>query len=308
MPWAGGRTVHHDAEVTQWKQRARKLGVESRDVLRDSAREFAADRCRRLGAGLAYYALFAVVPTLLLTAVIAAAFVGQEAVEGELAEQLEDFVGSDGADAIQDAIAGLWENTDTSSFAVISVLILVYSSSVLFVAWRDSLEIVWDVPYEADLFTSLRTRAFAALVPIAAGLLFAAILLLEMAIGFIEQLVDSALLDTTLQAAGSIVPSVVGFFGLGLLYRHSARSRRPDWHDVWPATIVTWILLAIASWGFGLYMNVVGTTSVSGAASGVLVGLVVVYYMAQIVLFGAEIIKVISTRNGDTDETAQSAP
>ena len=285
------------------QQRARAFASRSLDVLREAAHEFAEDRCRRLGAGLAYYALFAVVPTLLLTALIAATFVGQEAVEGELAVQLDDFVGADGADAIQDAIAGLWENTDTSSFAVVSVLVLVYSSSILFVAWRDTLEIVWDVPYEADLFNSLRSRAYGALVPITAGLLLAAILLLEMAIGFIEQLVDSRVLDTTLQAAGSLVPSAAAFLGLGLLYRHSARSRHPAWRDVWPGALVAWIMLAIASWAYGVYLNVVGSTSVTGAASSVIVGLVLVYYMAQIVLFGAEIIKVRNRRRAPRDES-----
>lgn len=288
--------------MTQSQERFRAFATTSADVFRAALREFAADRCRRLGAGLAYYALFALIPTLLLTAVIAASLVGQEAVEGELADQLDDFVGSDGAAAIQDAIAGLWENTDTSSFAVVSVLVLVYSSSILFVAWRDTLEIVWDVPYEADLFISLRSRAFGALVPITAGLVLAAILMLEVAIGFIGELVDSAVLDTTLQAAGSILPTAVAFLGLGLLYRHSARSRHPGWHDVWPGTIVASILLAFASWAFGVYMNVVGSTSVTGAASSVLVGLVLVYYMAQIVLFGAEIIKVLYDRRDPPDE------
>ena len=268
----------------------------SAGILRAAAREFAADRCRRLGAGLAYYALFALVPTLLLTAMIAAALVGREAVEGELAGQLDEAVGPDGAAAIQDAIAGLWENTDTSNFALISILVVVYSASILFVAWRDTLEIVWDVPYEANLAITLRSRAFGALVPITAGLLLAAVLILEVAVGFVEELVDSAVLDTTLQAAGSLLPAAAATGALGLLYRYSTRSRRPDWRDIWPGTVVAAVLLALASWAFGVYMNIVGSTSVTGAASSVVVALIVVYYAAQIVLFGAEIIKVLHER------------
>ncbi len=175
-------------------------------VLREAAGAFQEDRCRRLGAGLAYYALFALVPTLLLTAMIAATLVGREAVEGELADQLDEFVGPESAAAVQDAVAGLWQNTDTSSFALVSILVVAYSSSILFVAWRDTLEIVWDVPYEADLFISLRSRAFGALVPITAGLLLAAVLILEVVVGFVGELVDSVLLDTTLQRRGPCFP------------------------------------------------------------------------------------------------------
>lgn len=270
--------------------------TESTTVLRQAVQGFQADRCRRLGAGLAYYALFALVPTLLLTATIAAALVGREAVEGELDAQLADVVGVEAADAVQDAVAGLWRNTDTSGVALISILVVIYSASVLFVAWRDALEIVWDVPYEADLLVTLRSRVFGAVVPIVAGLSLAAVLILEVVVGLVEELVESALLDTTLRIAGSLLPGAAAFLALGFLYRHSARSRRPAWADVWPATVVAAILLALASWAFGVYLNVVGSTSVTGAASSVIVALVLVYYAAQIVLFGAEIIKVLDGR------------
>jgi membrane protein len=125
--------------------------------------------------------------------------------------------------------------------------------------------------------------------------------MIEVAIGFIQDLVDSAVVDTTLQAAGSLLDGGAAFLGLALLYRYSARSRHPDWRDVWPGTIVAATLLAIASWAFGVYMNVIGSSSVTGAASSVLVGLVLVYYMAQIVLFGAEIIKVLYERRNPPD-------
>ncbi len=289
--------------MTETDQRARAFVETGSGVLVEAAHEFQADRCRRLGAGLAYYALFALVPTLLLTAMIAATLVGREAVEGELAGQLDEVVGPDAAAALQDAIAGLWENTDTSSFALISVLVVVYSASILFVAWRDTLEIVWDVPYEANLAITLRARAFGALVPITAGVLLAAVLILEVAVGFVEELVDSVVLDTTLQAAGSLLPAVAAVLALGFLYRYSARSRRPDWQDIWPGTVVAAVLLALASWGFGVYMNVVGSTSVTGAASSVVVALIVVYYAGQIVLFGAEIIKVLHERRENAGST-----
>ena len=47
----------------------------------------------------------------------------------------------------------------------------------------------------------------------------------------------------------------------------------------------------IGFWGYGLYLRFVGTSSVTGAASSVVLGLVVIYYTAQVLLFGAEVIK-----------------
>jgi uncharacterized BrkB/YihY/UPF0761 family membrane protein len=45
--------------------------------------------------------------------------------------------------------------------------------------------------------------------------------------------------------------------------------------------------------GYGLYVRFVGSNSVAGAATAIVVGLVFVYYTAQILLFGAEVIGVL---------------
>lgn len=63
---------------------------------------------------------------------------------------------------------------------------------------------------------------------------------------------------------------------------------------MWPGTVVASSALAVLAWGYGLYLRFVGSDSVAGAASAILVGLVFIYYVARIPLFGAEIIGVSS--------------
>ena len=66
----------------------RERAISFLSVLREAGTLFFEDRAKRLSAGLAYYALFALVPTLLLSVGVAAAFVGREAASGELATQM----------------------------------------------------------------------------------------------------------------------------------------------------------------------------------------------------------------------------
>ena len=193
------------------------------DVLREAANLFFEDRAKRLGAGLAYYALFALVPSLLLAVGVAGAFVGREAAAGELADQMSGFLGDDSAEQIETAIASLWTSTNRSSFALFGILAVIYSSSVLFAAWRDTVESVWDVPYESGLERTLQARAFAVLVPIGAGLLLAAMMVLQGFLTFVEGLVGSGLVDVTLRSASALLQSAVGAVALGVVYRHSAR-------------------------------------------------------------------------------------
>ena len=267
------------------------------DVLREAANLFFEDRAKRLGAGLAYYALFALVPSLLLAVGVAGAFVGREAAAGELADQMSGFLGDDSAEQIETAIASLWTSTNRSSFALFGILAVIYSSSVLFAAWRDTVESVWDVPYESGLERTLQARAFAVLVPIGAGLLLAAMMVLQGFLTFVEGLVGSGLVDVTLRSASALLQSAVGAVALGVVYRHSARGTRPAWRDVWPAVVFVVVVLDVGFWAYGLYLRLVGSSSVTGAASSAFFGLLVVYYTAQVLLFGAEVIQVLDRRD-----------
>lgn len=277
-------------------------------MLREAATSFFDDRAKRLSAGLAYYAVFALVPTLLLSVGVAGAFVGKEAAAGELAEQMSGALGADAAEQIESAIAALWTSTNRSSFALFGVLAIVYSASVLFAAWRDTVESVWGVPYESGLQKTLRARAFAMLVPIGAGLLLAAMMLLQGLLTFVEGLVGSGLLDVTLRSASALLQTVVGVVALAVVFRHSARGTRPAWRALWPAGIMVVLVLDVGFWAYGLYLRFVGSSSVTGAASSAFLGLLVVYYTAQVLLFGAEVIQVLGRREPAAPAVAEAEP
>jgi membrane protein len=193
-------------------------------------------------------------------------------------------------------MADLWETTDASGFTLVSVVAIVWASSLFFVAWRDMLEMVWDIEQENGLKHSVRDRILAMLVPIVFGLLVAAVLILEVVAGFLVALIDWSLFDATVQLASSLVPALASTAAVALLFRYSAREACPSWRSVLPASILSVIGLGIASWCFGIYVQYIGSESVAGAATSIFVGLVFMYYAAQIMLFGAELIKVLEQR------------
>ena len=267
------------------------------DVLRTSARTFQRHRARRLSAGLAYYSLFAFIPTLFIATAIGAAFFGEEATEGRLADRLDGAVGAASAEQIEDAVAALWQNTEASAFAVVSVGLLVYSASALFVAWRDALNVIWDVPYQSGLETSIRSRAFGALVPISVGIVLASVLLVEMVLALAAQLVTSPLIDAFISLTETIVPTIISVCALALVYRHTTRLR-PHWGDVWPGTLVAALALAVLAWGYGIYVRIYGSSSAVGAASSAVLAVVLVYYSAQVLLYGAEVVRACADHRG----------
>jgi uncharacterized BrkB/YihY/UPF0761 family membrane protein len=68
---------------------------------RPVGRSFVRRRARRLGAGLAFYSLFALIPTLFLALTIVAALFGTEATEGWLVDRLDGIVWTEAAQQIE---------------------------------------------------------------------------------------------------------------------------------------------------------------------------------------------------------------
>lgn len=266
-------------------------------LLTDSLERFTADRARRLSAALAYYAVFALVPALMTSVFIAASLVGREAATGTFSEGIEGIVGRDLAVQIEDAVASAWDSAVTSQFALFSLLLAAYTGSILFVAWRDSLELIWGVPYDSDVKTTILKRIYGMLIPVAVGILLAALVVFQTVVALLSELSRFVLIDATLRVAGTVLPAAFAVAALSCLYRYSTRVTRPAWRHVIPAALVGWFGLAVLSWGYGIYLRFIGTTSFAGAAGSIVVGLVLLYYGAQVLLFGAEVVRCSADRD-----------
>lgn len=275
--------------------RGAKSGTE-RHVLVEAGTEFMADRAIRLGAGLAYYGLVTLAPLLVLLLGLAGLLVGDEAANGQLAESLSQWFGADVAQAFAEMIVLLDVSSSFASLTIAGLVLLVFTASVLFVAWKDALNVVWGVQYRPNVRTTLGRRLFgiASVGALAAALV--AIFVAEALLGMMSGLWSGEpVVDTALTIATSILPVVLGALLLGASYRFGTDGS-VTWRTVWPGTTLTMILLLVLAWGYGRYAGLAGT-SVTAVASSAILLLVLVYLMAQVLLYGAEVIKVMSLRN-----------
>ena len=107
-------------------------------------------------------------------------------------------------------------------------------------------------------------------------------------------LTDDTVIDTAFGIAASVVPLICGVLLLGAAYKFGTNSKL-SWRDVWPGTILTMVLLIVLAAGYGIYLDFSGA-SITGVASSLILLIVLVYMMAQVVLYGAEVIKLQSVR------------
>lgn len=265
-------------------------------LLVESAREWSSDRAVRLGASLAYYSLFALIPTLALAVSLASLFFGQEEVSQQLYEAISDVIGTD----IATLIVGAIERVDDGDTAVgvlplVSLGILLFSATLLFVAWREIVGIIWGIPREHGLRATLARRGFAVAAVLGAGVVLTLMMFVQALIGSVANLFDIELIGLLATAASSLATTAIGVLVLAVLFKHSP-GVEIAWRSVWLSAVLTMVLLAIGAHGYGWYVERFGLTSAAGVAGTVFLGLAFVYYAAQILLYGVEVVKVSHRR------------
>src|SRR5688572_25938801 len=115
------------------------------EITKNAFKDWREDKAPRLGAALAYYTVFSIAPLLIVVIAVAGLVFGQEAVEGELVEQLRGVVGEQGALAIQTAIAAARKPTTNWIATVVSLLVLLLGATGFFGQLQDALNTVWEV-------------------------------------------------------------------------------------------------------------------------------------------------------------------
>lgn len=264
-------------------------------LLVEAAREWSGDRAMRLGASLGYYSLFALIPTLALAVSLASLFFGQEEVSRQLYSAIADVVGPDIADLVVTAIARLDEDQTGRVLPVISLGVLFFSATLLFVAWQEIVSIIWGVPRQPGLRASAKRRGFAVAAVLGGGVVLTLAMFVQAVIGAVAALFDLDLIGALATAASFLASAGIGVVVLAVLFRFSP-GIDVAWRSVWFPAILTMALLAIGANAYGFYVERFGLSSAAGVAGTVFLGLAFVYYAAQILLYGVELGKVLHRR------------
>lgn len=255
------------------------------------------DRCIRLGAGLAYYGLFAVVPLVTLAAALAGLVFSTADVQEFLTEPLSRLLGRD-VDEVSARIAEeLTGGRLIAQLGLLGLASLVVAASLVFVAFQDALNQIWHVPYEAGLRETVRRRLLSFLVVLVTGGVLVVSLAAQAVVGLLGDLVpvDSALVAFVTGVASGVLPVVVTAAALALLF-HLLPRAQVDRRAALVGGAATAVAMAAAVFVVGWYLRRFGTSSAQGAAGSVFVVLTAIYAQAQIVLAGAEVTKVLTRR------------
>jgi membrane protein len=260
--------------------------------LKQAGQNWYADKTFELGAALAYYAVFAVSPILVITLGIAGLIFGSAAAHGHLYAQLERALGSTVARAVDQTLQYTQQRGSGALATAISVGVLLVAAIGLFGQLQSALNTIWKVQPKPGrgVWGVVRDRFWSFLAVLGVSFLPLAAMLANIVLSSLEHILPAELRTSSLavwwliNAAVLLVILTVAF---AVLY-----AILPDadlgWRHVWPGAAFSAMLFVVGNYLIGLYLRWSGVTSAYGAAGSLVVILLWVYYSAQVMLFGAE--------------------
>lgn len=270
-------------------------------VLRDAAHAFREDDTATMGAALAYYAVFSLAPLLVIVAGVGALFLGADAVNGAIREQIGGLVGDDTAEQVQSMMAGAWRPGEGWWRAGLAVLLLGVGATGAFTQLRSTLNALWDVePPRRGVVRALVARVFSFAMILCLAFLLLVSLALQAGVAALTDFAGTFLPESLLFMLG--VTELVLSLGLTTLlfaaiYRFMSDARVP-WGDVWAGAALTTLLFTVGKYALGVYLGRSGVGDTYGMAKSIVLVLLWVFYSSQIVFFGAEFVRAFAAAHG----------
>lgn len=268
-----------------------------------AARGWSKNEVPRLGASLAYYTLFSIAPMLLIAIVIAGSVFGQDAVRGEVVAQLNTLIGGQSAQALEALLEGAYRQRSDILAVIVGTVTFLLASTGAFLEMQHALNKIFRVEQEPGgaVKEMIKDRLTAFGVVLVIGFLLLVSLAISAAVSALSSWVGERIngLASIWQVIDVIfsLAMITGLFGL--IYRFLPDGRL-GWRHVWIGAAVTAVLFTLGKYAIGLYLGRSAVTSSYGAAGSVMALLLWVYYSSQLVLFGAELTRVIAQHRGRT--------
>jgi membrane protein len=285
-------------------------------LLRDAGVRWADDGCYRMGASLAYYALFSLFPLLLLSVTLLGFLLG----EGDAARQsILSVVAGATSPAFHELLDETLRSMQTHRTArgvgaVVGAVALLFGASAVFSELQFAFNQIWRVksPPSKGLWSTvvelIKGKAVAFLVVVAAALTLLASLILSTAVAALGESARGSPLHALFSVPAELALSL-GFLAalLAALFRMIPQTT-VRWRDVTTGALVTSGLFLVLKRLLAWYLGRLGAYAAYGAIGAVLGLLTWIYLASLFLLFGAELTRVYAERHGGLAPGAPAPP
>lgn len=258
-------------------------------------------RCSRMAAAISYYVLFSIVPLAIFVISVFGFVLSDEARREDLVDQVLEqlpLTQTEGRADVRDVLEGV--QGISGQAAVISAVVIIWSSSAMFGAIRSSLNTVWGVEQDRPWFQGK-------LIDLAQVGVLTVVLMASMVLTGVLRAARARSADWFGPLAGEsvlwevppiLLPAMLALLAFFVLYRLIPASH-PGWKEALTGAVVATVLFELLKNSFAIYVqNFNNYDVVYGALAGVLLFLFYTYLASNILLIGAEIARTVGELRG----------
>jgi membrane protein len=268
-------------------------------LLVDTTLSFIDDEALSRGAAIAFYAITSLAPVLLIVIAIAGMVFGRDAAQDAISDQFSTLMGKQAADVLQSVIASASTKSSSIVATVVGIAMLMATASGVFGEMQAALNTIWKTrSRETTLSRLIRARVTSLGLVAALGFLLVVSLVVSAGLTAFANYLDRLPVGALILSGVNFTVSWLLFALLfGAIYK-VLPDRTLQWKDVIVGALMTSLLFNIGKALIGWYIGSSAVASSYGAAGGLIVLLLWVYYSAQIFLFGAEFTKIYANTHG----------
>jgi membrane protein len=271
-------------------------------LFKETFSEFIDDNVLKLCAALSYYTIFSLPPLAIIATSFCGIYYGKAAIQGDLHEKINGFVGNRAAMQIQEIIKSVNLSPHNAFAAIVGVIILVIVASGVFSEIQDSINYIWGIKtkHSHKLIRFVLNRLMAFSMIAAAGL----VLLVSVVITSLMDLLNKNLLVF-------FPPETIYFYyvlshvllflvitSLCIVIFKVLPDGKIAIRDCLLGASLTAFLFMMGKFVIGAYLRSSTMATVYGTTGSVILILAWVYYSAIILYFGAEFTKVYAKMYG----------
>lgn len=272
------------------------------EMLKQTFEEWRGDSIGVLAAGLAFYAVLALAP-LLIIVIGVVRFFGRGDARAVILGRIEDVSGSEATQLVRAMI----ESRDASGAdpvaTVVGVALLVFSATGVLAQLQHAFHTIWNVkvdPRRSGVLHTLRVRVLSLSMILGLGLLLLAAMVGTSVLRYGMAEAQGQL--PWISVAWTLLDPLI-LVAVSTLVFASLLKVLPNVHIPWRAVVVggavTAVGFVLANWLMSAYLIRPAVAGTYGAGGAVIVILLWVFVLSQIVLLGAEFTQVYARRTGE---------
>ena len=273
-------------------------------VIIQSFKNFGEDKIPKYSASLAYTTVFSFGPLLIVIIFLCSIFFGQEATQGKIYDQMQQFVGKDAALQLQTIIQNASLSGKGNVAAVIGIVTLLLGATAVFAEIQDSINTIWGLKAKPKkgFLKILRNRFLSFSVVVSLGFLLLVSLAVSTILEGLSDRLKASFPDVTV-VVFYILDLLISFVVITTLFAVIFKvlpDAKTKWKDILPGALASGILFMIGKFAISFYIGKSNVGSTYGAAGSLVVLLLWVYYSAIILYLGAEFAKAWSSHKGSS--------